>query len=84
MEKRKPHPEIYLKTAEEMDFPPEQCLVLEDAQKGVMAAHRAGMECIAIPTKYTAGGDYSTATRVLEDIKEVTPELVEEIFRTNI
>ncbi len=84
VEKRKPHPEIYRKAARKMDFPPSRCLVLEDAQKGVIAAHRAGMKSIAIPTKYTADGDYSSTIRVLENISEVTPELVKDVFQKNI
>jgi HAD superfamily hydrolase (TIGR01509 family) len=39
----KPDPEIFLKTAEKLNCKPENCLVLEDSENGIKAAHRAGM-----------------------------------------
>jgi HAD superfamily hydrolase (TIGR01509 family) len=39
----KPEPELYLKIAESLHLPPEQCLVVEDSESGVKAAVAAGM-----------------------------------------
>jgi len=50
----KPDPEIYLKAAAALGVPPAQCLAIEDAPKGVQAAHRAGMAVVAVDTPYTA------------------------------
>ncbi len=44
--KGKPNPEIYLHTARLLQVNPENCLVFEDAENGVMAAKSAGMKCI--------------------------------------
>ena len=44
----KPHPEIFLRTAEKLGVKPEDCVVLEDAEAGVEAALAAGMKCIGI------------------------------------
>lgn len=44
----KPHPEIFLKTAELLGVAPEACVVVEDAEAGVEAALAAGMKCIGI------------------------------------
>lgn len=41
--KGKPDPEIFLKGAEALSVPVENCLVLEDSKQGIIAAHRAGM-----------------------------------------
>lgn len=49
----KPHPEIYLKTAEKLEVEPEECLVFEDTPVGVEAAKNAGMRVIGILTSYT-------------------------------
>lgn len=46
----KPHPEIFLKSAERLSVGPESCLVFEDALNGFEAAHRAGMQSVAIAT----------------------------------
>jgi beta-phosphoglucomutase len=44
----KPHPEIFLTTAEKMALDPHECVVIEDAEAGVEAALAAGMKCIGI------------------------------------
>lgn len=45
----KPDPEIFLKAAEELDVDPKNCLVIEDSDAGIMAAHSAGMTGIHVP-----------------------------------
>lgn len=45
----KPHPEIFLKAAEQLGIDPERCMVLEDSPAGIEAAYRAGMKGINIP-----------------------------------
>ena len=42
--KAKPDPEIFLKAAEKLRIPPFNCLVFEDADSGVKAAHAAKMK----------------------------------------
>ncbi|MBK1883423.1 HAD family phosphatase [Luteolibacter pohnpeiensis] len=46
----KPSPEIFLRAAELLGVEPSRCLVLEDAPAGILAAQRAGMQVIAIPS----------------------------------
>ena len=50
----KPHPETFLKCAEALSVAPEDCLVFEDALKGVEAAQNAGMDCLVITTMHSA------------------------------
>jgi len=38
----KPHPDVYLKTAERLGVSPAECLVIEDSTVGIEAAHQAG------------------------------------------
>lgn len=38
----KPHPEMYLEAIERSSFKPEQCLILEDNEKGIKAAEESG------------------------------------------
>ena len=72
----KPAPDIFLQTASELGVEPCECLVLEDAEKGVVAAHLAGMRCIAVPNDYTRHHDFSKATRVCSSLREVDIELL--------
>ena len=44
----KPDPEVFLKAAELLSENPSDCLVVEDADAGVTAAHAAGMDVAAI------------------------------------
>jgi len=48
----KPEPDLFLYAAQEMGFPPEACLVIEDTAPGITAAQRAGMTVFA----FTGGG----------------------------
>lgn len=65
--KAKPDPEIFLKAAEGLGIEPKDCLVVEDAKSGVLAAEAGGMDCAAI-------GDarkYGIAKYNLGSIKEL-------------
>ncbi|MCL4113967.1 UNVERIFIED_CONTAM: hypothetical protein GTU68_035270 [Idotea baltica] len=44
----KPDPTIYLNVSAHLDIQPENCLVFEDAENGILAAKRAGMKVIGI------------------------------------
>jgi HAD superfamily hydrolase (TIGR01509 family) len=48
VDKGKPHPDVYLKVAEDMGIEPSKCLVFEDTVAGVMAAKSAGMKVFAM------------------------------------
>ncbi len=46
----KPAPDIFLRAAKLLGVSPSKCLALEDAPAGILAAQRAGMQVIAIPS----------------------------------
>jgi len=48
----KPHPETYLKCAEVLGVNPANCVVFEDAPKGVEAAKNAGMLSVVLTTMH--------------------------------
>ena len=50
----KPHPEVFLKGADLLGLPPEQCVVFEDSLHGIEAATRGGMKAVAITTSQPA------------------------------
>jgi beta-phosphoglucomutase-like phosphatase (HAD superfamily) len=45
----KPAPDIFLTAAEALQVAPDRCLVLEDSNAGVQAAHAAGMSVVMVP-----------------------------------
>lgn len=48
----KPHPETYLKAAEALGVHPANCVVFEDAPKGVECAQNAGMKSVVLTTTH--------------------------------
>lgn len=69
VETSKPNPETFLKGAEALGVQPEDCLVLEDATKGVEAALRANMKCIVLSTAHNAEEflNYPNVLKVVSD-----------------
>jgi HAD superfamily hydrolase (TIGR01509 family) len=51
----KPNPQVFLKAGQALGFPPEKCLVLEDAQVGLDAAAAAGMTAVGVATTHPPG-----------------------------
>ncbi len=66
----KPDPGIYLYAAEKMKLSPEDCIVFEDSENGVVAAKRAGMRCIAVPNAEWSPGDFSQADLVADSLED--------------
>jgi HAD superfamily hydrolase (TIGR01509 family) len=79
VERIKPYPDIFFHVARAMKAPPEQCLVVEDAEKGILAADAAGMKSIAVPNEHTRSNDFSKATLVLNSLSEIDCELIDRL-----
>ena len=67
----KPDPEGFLLAARKLGVLPEECVVLEDAEKGIVAAKAAKMKAIAIPNKYTKDNDFSLADETVTTILQL-------------
>lgn len=61
----KPHPAVFLHTADRIDARPERCVVIEDSFNGLLAAKSAKMKCVIIPDPAT----YDEARFVIADWK---------------
>lgn len=72
----KPHPGVYLTTANKLGVKPQECLVLEDSINGVIAAKAARMKCIAIPELFPDyQPQYIIADLVLKSLSEVKQDI---------
>jgi len=79
VERLKPFPDIFLEAAWRLNVTPDQCVVIEDAEKGVLAARAAGMKCIAVPSPRTADNDFSAANLVLKSLNQVTVQIIDSL-----
>jgi HAD superfamily hydrolase (TIGR01509 family) len=80
IERGKPHPDIYLLTAEKLQMDIDSCLVIEDALAGIAAAKAAKMRVAAIPdTRFVDPREYTKeADYVLRDLSEI-PALLDRV-----
>ena len=76
---RKPHPELFLLAAREIDVDPPRCIVIEDAPNGVEAAHAAGAMCIAVTNSLPAG-KLAAADRVVDSLAGIEIEDLLRLF----
>ncbi|HIJ57155.1 MAG TPA: HAD family phosphatase [Deltaproteobacteria bacterium] len=76
-DKSKPDPEPYLKALEMLETEPKDGLVIEDSERGLIAAKRAGMTCWVIPNHLSSHGDFSKADKILSNIGEVAELLLD-------
>ena len=69
----KPHPDVFLKAAEQLGVDPADCIVFEDAPMGVEAARRAGMRAVVITTTLPAEAfaEFDNVIRVVDDYADL-------------
>lgn len=75
----KPHPDIYLHTAEMLGVVPAECVAIEDSINGLRSAKGAGMYCIAIPDKRLTPDQFKSADVILDSLRELTPETIKSL-----
>lgn len=75
----KPHPETFAKGAEILGVDPADCIVFEDAPKGVEAARNAGMRCVVLTTMHEKH-EFSQYDNIVGYIKDYTDPFVDELI----
>ena len=74
----KPDPEVFLLGARAVIIAPEECVVFEDAEAGILAATRAGMRSVGIGSPETLGA----ANLVVPSLQQITIAALKEFFAT--
>ena len=72
----KPAPDPYLKALELSGFNKDECIIIEDSERGLRAALAAGIKCFVIPTSLTMHSNFSGAEKILSDIREVPQSII--------
>ncbi|WP_265712282.1 HAD family hydrolase [Sphingobacterium sp. InxBP1] len=76
----KPHPEVYLKSAENLGIPIKQCIVFEDSFSGITAAQNAGMKVVAVLSTHKRD-ELPPSDIYIQNYTEITVANVKSILR---
>jgi len=79
----KPHPEIYLKSAEKLSVEPSQCVAFEDSFPGIESASSAGMKVIAIASTFPHADleTHGHADLIVGGFEELSLATLRDLFR---
>ena len=77
VENSKPAPEIFLKASELINIPPQECIVIEDSENGVIAAKRAGMYCIGYLDNKYPEQNLSLADITVDDFRNINLSIIQ-------
>ena len=68
----KPNPEIFLKACNKLNVLPQEAIVIEDSESGILAAYNGNIDVICIPDmKYREKEYEQKATIILNNLKDV-------------
>lgn len=67
----KPDPEPYLFALKKMGINSSEGIAIEDSRRGLIAAKKAGLDCIIIQNEITMSSDFSEAGLILENISQL-------------
>ena len=74
--KRKPNPEVFLKSCQKLGVNVDEAIVLEDSEAGIQASYDANIKVICIPDMKYPEKQYEEKTfKILKDLTEVTAYL---------
>ena len=71
VDRAKPWPDLYLAVTAELGVCSARCVALEDSHHGARAAQAAGLACVVVPNRITAGTDLAHADVVLASLADL-------------
>lgn len=77
----KPDPETFLKAAQALNIAAKDCLVFEDAPKGVEAARNAGMQAVVITTMHPKE-EFEAYDNIVAFVADYTDPALNRLFAT--
>jgi mannitol-1-/sugar-/sorbitol-6-/2-deoxyglucose-6-phosphatase len=79
----KPHPEVFLRTADLLKIDPTRCLVFEDSFVGVVAAKAARMKVVAMPAESEFDQErFGAADLKIRSLNDFTRETLKKLQET--
>ena len=74
VKRSKPYPDVFLQACEKLKESPKECLVLEDSEAGIQAAHAAEIPVICVPDVKKPGDEF---VRLTIDVKNSLYEVID-------
>jgi sugar-phosphatase len=78
----KPHPEGYQSAMRLLGVTARTCIVIEDAEPGILAGKAAGAHVIAVKRANWMGYDQSAADVIVDTLEQVSDDLLEKLWRS--
>lgn len=75
----KPNPEVYLKSASNLDISPERCVVFEDSFSGVTAGKAAGAKVVGVLSTYKIE-ELPVCDAYISNYDELTYQKIKDLF----
>lgn len=72
----KPSPDPYLLGIKCSGSSPDECVAIEDTERGLKAAVSAGLDCIVIPSGLTSKNNFEGARTVVDNISKINYNLI--------
>lgn len=77
----KPHPEIFLTACQKLGVTPQEALVLEDSEAGIVAAYDGHIDVICVPDmKYPEPQFVEKVTKIVDSLDQVIDYLKDDII----
>ena len=67
----KPYPDPYLAGMKKFNAIKQECIIVEDSQRGLTSAVNAGIECVVVHNEFTTTHDLSKASYKIQTIKDL-------------
>ena len=77
----KPHPEPYQTAMRLLAVAAPSCIVIEDAEPGILAGKAAGASVIAVRRGNFVGYDQSAADAIVDTLEQVTDEMLDKLWQ---
>jgi HAD superfamily hydrolase (TIGR01509 family) len=76
---KKPDPALFLVTSRKLGVEPEECLVIEDSEAGIQAAHEVGMKVVGIFRDRKHAQKLREADLLISGYSQLTPEKIHQL-----
>lgn len=78
--KPKPAPDVFLQAVKDLKVNANNCVVLEDAPSGIVAANKAGMKSVAIFTEFNHEHKFARANAIFNSLEEINIKKLRYLF----